>query len=74
MRKTMKKAITAGILSMAMIMSMAGCGSSDGKGEADTTGDVSETTYTIGISQSYISRLEKRIIKKLKKELESIIY
>ena len=46
----MKKAITAGILSMAMIMSMAGCGSSDGKGEADTTGDVSETTYTIGIS------------------------
>ena len=51
MRKTMKKAITAGILSMAMIMSMAGCGSSDGKGEADTTGDVSETTYTIGISQ-----------------------
>ena len=26
----------------------------------------------IGISQSYISRLEKRIIKQLKKELESM--
>lgn len=33
-----------------------------------------EVADTIGISQSYISRLEKRIIKKLKKELESIIY
>ncbi|MGN0603694.1 MAG: RNA polymerase sporulation sigma factor SigE [Oscillospiraceae bacterium] len=33
-----------------------------------------EVADTIGISQSYISRLEKRIIKKLKKELESIIF
>jgi len=32
-----------------------------------------EVADTIGISQSYISRLEKRIIKKLKKELESLI-
>lgn len=33
-----------------------------------------EVADLIGISQSYISRLEKRIIKKLKKELESLIY
>ncbi|MCD7731316.1 MAG: RNA polymerase sporulation sigma factor SigE [Oscillospiraceae bacterium] len=33
-----------------------------------------EVADTIGISQSYISRLEKRIIKKLKRELEKIIY
>lgn len=26
----------------------------------------------IGISQSYISRLEKRIIKRLKKDMESL--
>ena len=32
-----------------------------------------EVADIIGISQSYISRLEKRIIKKLKKELEQII-
>ncbi len=32
-----------------------------------------EVADIIGISQSYISRLEKRIIKKLKKELEKII-
>ena len=50
MRKTMKKAITAGVLSMAMIMSMAGCGSSGGN-EVDTTRNVSEIQYTVGISQ-----------------------
>lgn len=50
MRKTMKKAIAAGVLSMAMIMSMAGCGSSGGD-EVDTTRNVSEIQYTIGISQ-----------------------
>lgn len=33
-----------------------------------------EVADEIGISQSYISRLEKRIIKKLKKELETILY
>lgn len=33
-----------------------------------------EVADMIGISQSYISRLEKRIIKKLKKELENLIY
>lgn len=32
-----------------------------------------EVADMIGISQSYISRLEKRIIKKLKKELEKVI-
>lgn len=32
-----------------------------------------EVADMIGISQSYISRLEKRIIKKLKKELEKIL-
>lgn len=32
-----------------------------------------EVADEIGISQSYISRLEKRIIKKLKRELESIL-
>lgn len=32
-----------------------------------------EVADMIGISQSYISRLEKRIIKKLKKELETLI-
>ena len=32
-----------------------------------------EVADIIGISQSYISRLEKRIIKKLKKELEKVI-
>ncbi len=32
-----------------------------------------EVADMIGISQSYISRLEKRIIKKLKKELEALI-
>lgn len=32
-----------------------------------------EVADLIGISQSYISRLEKRIIKKLKRELEKII-
>ena len=32
-----------------------------------------EVADQIGISQSYISRLEKRIIKKLRKELEAII-
>ena len=32
-----------------------------------------EVADLIGISQSYISRLEKRIIKKLKKELEKIL-
>ncbi len=32
-----------------------------------------EVADIIGISQSYISRLEKRIIKKLKKELEKMI-
>ena len=31
-----------------------------------------EVADLIGISQSYISRLEKRIIKRLKKELEKI--
>ena len=31
-----------------------------------------EVADIIGISQSYISRLEKRIIKKLRKELEVI--
>lgn len=51
MRKTMKKAITAGVLSVAMILSMAGCGSSGGNGEADTTRDVSKVEYSIGISQ-----------------------
>ena len=32
-----------------------------------------EVADIIGISQSYISRLEKRIIKKLKRELEKVI-
>lgn len=32
-----------------------------------------EVADIIGISQSYISRLEKRIIKKLRKELENVI-
>lgn len=32
-----------------------------------------EVADTIGISQSYISRLEKRIIKNLKRELENVI-
>lgn len=32
-----------------------------------------EVADTIGISQSYISRLEKRIIKQLKKEMEKYI-
>ena len=32
-----------------------------------------EVADEIGISQSYISRLEKRIIKKLKRELETIL-
>ena len=32
-----------------------------------------EVADLIGISQSYISRLEKRIIKRLKKELERVI-
>ena len=32
-----------------------------------------ETADLIGISQSYISRLEKKIIKKLRKELEQIL-
>ena len=32
-----------------------------------------EVADIIGISQSYISRLEKRIIKRLKKELERLI-
>ena len=31
-----------------------------------------EVADTLGISQSYISRLEKRILKKLKKEIEKI--
>ncbi|HKM32032.1 MAG TPA: sigma factor-like helix-turn-helix DNA-binding protein, partial [Oscillospiraceae bacterium] len=31
-----------------------------------------EVADLIGISQSYISRLEKRIIKRLKKELERV--
>ena len=31
-----------------------------------------EVADTVGISQSYISRLEKRILRMLKKELESI--
>ena len=31
-----------------------------------------EVADMIGISQSYISRLEKRIIKRLKKEMESL--
>ncbi|MBQ3009303.1 MAG: sigma-70 family RNA polymerase sigma factor, partial [Oscillospiraceae bacterium] len=31
-----------------------------------------EVADIIGISQSYISRLEKRILKKLKKEIEKI--
>jgi len=31
-----------------------------------------EVADLIGISQSYISRLEKRIIKRLRKELEKI--
>ena len=31
-----------------------------------------EVADIIGISQSYISRLEKRIIKKLKKELDKV--
>lgn len=33
-----------------------------------------EVADAIGISQSYISRLEKRIIKKLKRELEKVIF
>ena len=32
-----------------------------------------EVADQIGISQSYISRLEKRIIKKLRKELETVL-
>ena len=32
-----------------------------------------EVADTIGISQSYISRLEKRIIKRLKLDLEKVI-
>ena len=32
-----------------------------------------EVADIIGISQSYISRLEKRIIKKLRKELETVL-
>lgn len=31
-----------------------------------------EVADMLGISQSYISRLEKRIIKRLKKELEKV--
>ena len=31
-----------------------------------------EVADIIGISQSYISRLEKKILKKLKKEIEKI--
>ena len=31
-----------------------------------------EVADVVGISQSYISRLEKRILKELKKELEAI--
>ena len=31
-----------------------------------------EVADIIGISQSYISRLEKRILKKLKREIEKI--
>ena len=32
-----------------------------------------EVADIIGISQSYISRIEKRVIKKLKKDLEKVI-
>ena len=32
-----------------------------------------EVADELGISQSYISRLEKKIIKKLKRELEKVI-
>lgn len=32
-----------------------------------------EVATSLGISQSYISRLEKRIIKRLKKDLERVI-
>ena len=32
-----------------------------------------EVAYYLGISQSYISRLEKKIIKRLKKDLEKIV-
>ena len=32
-----------------------------------------EVADTIGISQSYISRLEKRIIKRLRRELEATV-
>ena len=39
-------------------------------GEEKTQKEVADI---IGISQSYISRLEKRIIKKLKKELEKTL-
>ena len=31
-----------------------------------------EVADTLGISQSYISRLEKRIIKRLRRELETV--
>ena len=33
-----------------------------------------EVAETIGISQSYISRLEKKIIRRLRKELEDVIF
>ena len=33
-----------------------------------------EVADALGISQSYISRLEKRIIKKLKKQIPNIIF
>ena len=32
-----------------------------------------EVADSIGISQSYISRLEKRIIKRLRREIETVV-
>ncbi|MFS8630800.1 MAG: sigma-70 family RNA polymerase sigma factor, partial [Bacillales bacterium] len=41
-----------------------------GNGEEKTQKDVADM---LGISQSYISRLEKRIIKRLKKEFNKMV-
>ena len=41
-----------------------------GSGEEKTQKDVADM---LGISQSYISRLEKRIIKRLKKEFNKMV-
>ena len=41
--------------------------------DAIVTGSSKEVALMLGISQSYISRLEKKIINKLKKELKNVL-